>query len=351
VKKPRRAEYTPLDFAQWKASNSLSLTPKFQRRGVWKPAARSFFVDSLLRGMPVPPIYLREMQSPKRDRVIREVVDGQQRIAAVLDFMEGKYRLAKTLTDSWAGKPFNALTTDEQDRVTTYAFSVEVFHGIADLEVLEIFSRLNTYSVSLNKQELRNGRFFGRFKQSVYTLAYEHLEFWRRHRIFTEQNIARMLEAEFVSEVFIAFLAGQQDKKTSIESFYDKYDEEFPEQVRVEKRFREAVDEIGVALGDALADTIFRRPPILYTLCGVLYHRQHGLPGVPLPTPKKRLSQQERVALREAVESLSARADSARTGEETPSRYAGFVQACLQQTDNIRPRETRFRVLYGVAFD
>lgn len=351
MKKPRRAEYTPLDFAQWKASHSLSLTPKFQRRGVWKPAARSFFVDSLLRGMPVPPIYLREMQSPQRDRVIREVVDGQQRISAVLDFMEGKYRLAKTLKGTWAGKTYGALPTEEQDRVNTYAFSVEVFHGIADLEVLEIFSRLNTYSVSLNKQELRNGRFFGLFKQAVYSMAYEHLEFWRKHRIFTEQNIARMLEAEFVSEVFIAFLAGQQDKKKSIESFYDKHDETFDEQGRMEKRFREVVDEIGESLGDSLADTVFRRPPMLYSLFCVLYHRQHGLPGASLATPRKRLSQEERVTLREAVESLSARVESARAGEETPSRYTAFVQACLQQTDNIRPRETRFRVLYEAAFE
>jgi hypothetical protein len=351
MKKPRRAEYTPLDFAQWKASNSLSLTPKFQRRGVWKPAARSFFVDSLLRGMPVPPIYLREMQSPERDRVIREVVDGQQRIAAVMDFMEGKYRLAKTLRGSWAGKSFSALPVEEKDRVTTYAFSVEVFHGIADLEVLEIFSRLNTYSVSLNKQELRNGRFFGRFKQSVYALAHEHLEFWRRHRIFTEQNIARMLEAEFVSEVFIAFLEGQQDKKKSIESFYDRYDEVFADQARVEKRFREAVDDIGEALGEVLGDTVFRRPPMLYSLFCVLYHRQYGLKGVTIATPRKRLSHDERVTLREAVESLSSRVDEARAGEETPARFLPFVQACLQQTDNIKPRETRFKVLYGAAFE
>ena len=110
--------------------NALSLTPKFQRRGVWKPAARSFFVDSLLRGLPVPPIYLRQQQSPERDRVIREVVDGQQRIAAVLDFMEGKYRLSKTLKESWRGKTFSGLTTAEQDRITTYAFSVEVFPGM-----------------------------------------------------------------------------------------------------------------------------------------------------------------------------------------------------------------------------
>jgi len=350
MKKPRRSEYTPLDFAQWKAGNSLSLSPKFQRRGVWKPTARSFFVDSLLRGMPVPPVYLREMQSPERDRVIREVVDGQQRIAAVLDFMEGRYRLAKTLKESWAGKAFGGLTTDEKDRVTTYAFSVEVFHGISDLEVLEMFSRLNTYSVPLNKQELRNGRYFGLFKQSVYSIAYEHLEFWRRHRIFTEQNIARMLEAEFVSEVFIAFLAGMQDKKKSIESFYGKHDDEFTEQARMEKRFRE-VDDITEALGDALEGTVFRRPPVLYSLFCVLYHHRHGLPGSSLPSPKKPLSQDGRLSLREAVESLSARVEAARAGEDVPSRYTAFVNACLQQTDNIKPRETRFRVLYGTAFE
>ena len=76
----------------------------------------------------------------------------------------------------------------------------------------------------------------------------------------------------------------------------------------------------------------------------------HGLPGVSLSTPRKRLSQEERMALKEAVESLSAMVDATRNGEETPTRYAPFVQACLQQTDNIKPRETRFKVLYGSAF-
>lgn len=350
MKKPRRAEYTPLDFAQWKASNSLSLSPKFQRRAVWKPAARSFFIDSLLRGMPVPPIYLREMQSPERDRVIREVVDGQQRISAVLDFMEGKYRLARTLKAPWAGKVFAALDSEQKDSVSTYAFSVEVFHGISDLEVLEMFSRLNTYSVSLNKQELRNGRYFGLFKQAVYSTAYEHLEFWRRHRVFTEQNIARMLEAEFVSEVFIAFLEGMQDKKKSIDSFYDRHDEEFREQTRVEKRFREVVDDLEESLGEALASTVFRRPPLLYSLFCVVYHRRYGLPRTSISSPKKALTGSDRLSLREAVETLSARVEAARAGEETPARFTAFVNACLQQTDNIKPRETRLKTVYAAAF-
>ena len=351
MEKAVRSVYTPLDFAGWKATNSLSLTPKFQRRGVWKPAARSFFIDSLLREMPVPPIYIRQAQSPERDRVLREVVDGQQRISAVLDFLESKYRLSRTLKAPWAGKTFDALGKDEQDRITSYGFSAEVFHGISDLEVLEVFSRLNTYSVALNAQELRNGKYFGVFKQAAYALAYEHLEFWRRHRIFTEQNIARMQEVEFVSEVLIAMLAGMQDKKKSIDSFYEQYDDEFKQQAVVEKRFRELVDETNETLGEKLGETPFRRPPLLYSVFCVIYHRRHGLPGVDQPSRKTGLSRDERVSLLEAVELLSDKVEAGRSGESVPTRYAAFVAACLQQTDNIKPRQTRFDTLYRTVFE
>ena len=352
MERPRRAEYTPLDFSQWHAGNSLTLSPKFQRRGVWKPAARSFFVDSLLKEMPVPPIYLRQTQSKKRDRVIREVIDGQQRIAAVLDFMAGKYRLSKTLKETWSNKTFDELNQAARDRIATYPFLVEVFHGISDLEVLEIFSRLNIYSVSLNKQELRNGRFFGLFKQSVYSIAHEHLEFWRRYRVFTERNIARMIEAEFVSEIFIAFLSGMQDKKKSIDTMYDNFDDEFPDQGRVEKQFRDIVNEITETLGDTITTTVFRRPPLLYSLFCVLYHHRYGLPKAPIAdTKRKPLSRDERISLREAVESLSSRMEAAREGGDVPPRVAAFVNACSRQTDNIKPRETRFKVLYSTAFN
>jgi Protein of unknown function DUF262 len=350
MKPPVRSVYTPSDFAQWDAAKGLVLTPKFQRRGVWKPAARSFFLDTLLRGMPVPPIYIRQTQSEKKDRIVREVVDGQQRVAAVLDFMAGEYRLSKALKAPWAGKTFEQLTQEERDQVSTFPFSAEVFHGVSDLEVLEIFARLNTYSVPLNAQELRNGRFFGLFKQTVYALAYEHLEFWRKHKIFTEQNIARMLEVEFVSEVLVAFMAGMQDKKKSIDSFYESNDEHFPQQSLLEKRFRETVDDLEASLSTHLAETAFRRPPLLYSLFCAVYHRRYGLPGVKTATPKKALTRDDRISFLEAVQTLSAKIELARDGEEVPASYSSFVAASLQQTDNIRPRNDRLAAIFKAAF-
>ncbi len=348
--RPSRAEFTPLDFAGWKAGGMLSLSPKFQRREVWKIGARSFLVDSLLRGMPVPPIYIRQTQSEMRDKIIREVVDGQQRISAVLDFIEGKYRLSRTLQAPWAGKDFTSLTHEYQDCITSYAFSVEIFRGISDLEILEIFSRLNTYSVSLNSQELRNGRYFGLFKQTVYALAYEHLEFWRRHKLFTEPAIARMSEVEFVGEAVIAILDGMQDKKKSIDDFYERYDNEFDLKSQTEQRFRDVVDDINETLGESLASSPFRRLPLFYTLFCVIAHRRYRLPGISLATPCRRLNREETYSLQESIFRLSESLESAKAKHLYPNEHRDFVTACMSQTDNIQPRMQRFSSLYSLAF-
>jgi hypothetical protein len=350
MEKPSRAEFTTMDFAGWQESSTLVLSPKFQRRGVWKTPARAFLIDTLLRGYPVPPIYVRTAQSSDKKKVIREVIDGQQRIASVLDFMAGKYRLSKTLKQTWANKTFPQLPETEQDRIRTYVFATEVFQGIGDPEVLELFARLNTYSVPLNKQELRNGQYFGAFKQLAYLLARQRLEFWRRHKAFTEQNIARMLEVEFVSEVLIAQIAGMQDKKKSIDSFYEKYDDEIPHAAQVEKRFNDVVNVIDGVIADGLTDSEFRRSPLLYTLYCVVYHRLFGLPGQTLSTPKKAMSASDLLDLAEALERSSAVIALARGQQEVPKRYEKFVVACLRQTDNIKPRAERFKFLYNEAF-
>jgi hypothetical protein len=143
MEKPERSLYTPYDFIEWREGGTLELTPKFQRRGVWTPAARSFFIDSLLRSMPVPPIYIRLTQAPEKNRVLRQVIDGQQRIASVLDFVDGKFRLSSVLPGDWAGKTFDQLSEEKKRSITEYTFATEIFRGLSDLQVLEIFAELS----------------------------------------------------------------------------------------------------------------------------------------------------------------------------------------------------------------
>ena len=296
--------------------------------------------------MPIPPIYIRVTQSSDKKRRVRQIVDGQQRLSCVLDFIGGKFRLSHGLHAPWRGKTCDELTIDEQDRIRNYSFAAEIFQGISDREVLEIFSRLNTYSVQLNAQELRNGRFFGEFKNCVYSLAYEHLEFWRRHRIFTERNIARMMEVELTSELVVTQLAGMQDKKKTIDLFYSKFNDSFDARELQERHFREVIDLINDTFDTGLGETEFSRPPIFYSLFGALYHRRFGLEGVALPTPRKSLTKDEKISLANAVAELSAALER----KEFNLEYTEFVTACLRQTDNIKPREIRLASIYEKAF-
>src|SRR5207247_2556711 len=105
--------------------------------------AKAYLIDTLLRGLPVPPIYLRVRQDKKKSRLVREVIDGQQRISAVIDFVDGKYRLLPSFPTRWASKAFDELEEDDQDAIRTYPFLCEVFHSISDAQVLEVFARLN----------------------------------------------------------------------------------------------------------------------------------------------------------------------------------------------------------------
>ncbi len=351
MQKPDRSSFSVLDFNSWEEAGTLSLAPKFQRRSVWKLPARSYLIDTLLKGMPMPPIYLRVTQNEKKTQMVREVIDGQQRLRAVLDFIKDDFALAQSVSEVAPGKRFSQLTEDQRDQIRKYSFICEAFTSISDAEVLEVFARMNTYSVKLNAQELRNGRFFGPFKRACYRLAHEHLEFWRKNHVFTDGSIARMLEVELVSELLVAQLDGAQDKKKSLDAFYTKYDEAFPDEKKLLDRFRATIDTITSTFGDSLCETEFRRPPLFYTLFSVVYHRMFGLPKAKPPTPRSgHLSKEDINKLKDTALALSERITSAREEEPIPAAVTQFIQACLRQTDNIRPRETRFETIYKRAF-
>jgi hypothetical protein len=344
---PNLTIYTTHDLVAWAEQDVLEISPKFQRRPLWRSSARSYFIDTLLRGYPVPPLHIRLTQNPEKTKAIREVIDGQQRLRSVIDFLDGKYALARNLNAPWAGQSIEGLDDELRSRLMMYRFQVYQYQGIDDATVLEIFSRINTYSVPLNAQELRNGKYFGLFKQSAYGLGLSYLSFWRATRIFSESAIARMMEAELVSELLIMSIAGLQDKKKVIDYYYSSLDNEWPDQKRIETRFRSVMDEIADSFQRDLSTTAFRRVPLFYSLYAAVDHRLHGVPNLDLETPRRPLNAAARRQLREALEQLSLLlAEPPETPDPLQSR---FIQASARQTDNIGPRRTRVEVLYTVA--
>lgn len=74
--KPTKTVYTVSDFLDWQRNGTLELKPIFQRREVWSSKAKSLLIDSVVKGLPVPIIFLRKTQDLERLSSRLEVVDG-----------------------------------------------------------------------------------------------------------------------------------------------------------------------------------------------------------------------------------------------------------------------------------
>lgn len=282
--------YKTSDFISWQRTNSLVLSPSFQRRPVWPKAAKSLLIDTVVRGLPMPIIFLRERTDLHTLEPIREVVDGQQRLRTLLSFIEpatlrdfdehrDSFVVKKTHNKEIAGKPFNQLEASARKQILNYDFSVHVLPSdTEDREVLQIFARMNSSGVKLNRQELRNAEYFGEFKSLAYSLAYEQLERWRSWKIFNEEAIARMLEVEETSE-FIRFMIGgvQANSQEALDRLYGDNEEEFPHKAEATRRFHTVMDRIDETVGPQLHSSAFSRRPLFNTLFTFYYDLIYGL--------------------------------------------------------------------------
>ncbi len=118
--------YSVRDFEEWRERDELVLAPKFQRRDVWSDKARSYLIDTILRGKPIPKIYMRQDINPKTRRTTREIVDGQQRLRSVLGFIKNGFKISKAHHKDFRGKYFSGLDKDTQRGILKYEFVVDL---------------------------------------------------------------------------------------------------------------------------------------------------------------------------------------------------------------------------------
>lgn len=283
--------YKISDFLSWQKNGNLLLNPTFQRRSVWKKGAKSYLLDTIIRGLPVPIIFLRERKSNvSKLEPLREVVDGQQRLRTIIGYIapqflkdfnteKDDFRISKSHNKDFANSRFSDLPNDIQQNILDYQFSVHVLPASTDdREVLQIFGRMNSTGMRLNEQELRNAEFFGEFKTSVYDTALKHLHFWRNWKIFSDDNIARMSEVELCSELYIMMISGITGKTpTAISNAYEKFDEDLPGRYIIEQRFEFIMNEIHEKLGDFMSNSIFNKSTLFYVLFSALYDVSYGI--------------------------------------------------------------------------
>jgi hypothetical protein len=269
--------YSISDFWQWYERGELILSPIFQRREVWSEKAKSYLLDTIIRGKPIPKIFMRNIIDISTKKTKIEIVDGQQRLRAILSYLEDGFRILKVHNDLFGGMYYSDLPDDIKRNILEFDISSDILTGASTADILDIFARINTYTVTLNRQELLNSKYFGAFKKTVYGLGYEYVDYWIKNGVLTKKQATRMLEAELASELFIQLIDGIQDRKV-LENYYKKYDDELPNKSYLEKEFKNNIDQIADIIKNDIINSNFRNRPLYYSLFGVINElRNDGL--------------------------------------------------------------------------
>lgn len=220
----------------------LEVKPPFQRNPVWVNRQKSFLMDTILNQYPIPEIYMQEsVDSNGVQRYI--IVDGQQRIRSVLEFIQGDFCIDEKESPEFHGAYFSDLSEEQKRAFFQYNFVVRILPDIGDTQLRQIFKRLNQNVVSLNSQELRQAVYSGPFIKLMNELS--DLPFFDDANLFTPNDIRRMLDVEYISELAIALLNGLQNKKDKLESYYQLYEEEFEDVTYIKSVFNLITSEIG----------------------------------------------------------------------------------------------------------
>jgi hypothetical protein len=317
-------------------ATNLDLTPQFQRRPVWTEEQSSYLIDTILSGLPIPEIYLRSSSTPSGDSRY-EVVDGQQRIRSVLTFGSNDLELSGDKVGvKWLGKRFEDLSDTEKTAFWDYKIVVRDVSGASDLEIRDLFKRLNIHSVVLNDQELRHAHYTGRFIKVMEALADD--EWWLDSGIVSVRQIRRMEDVEYITELFVGLIGGPQDKKKSLGEFYDNFDAEMPEEAEWVEQFEQVRDFIK----SVLPRNELRRwsgKSDFYTLF---------LAMAQLAERKPRLTAAEKAELRATLMAFRAQVDQAKKKDNKkkfPADVEEYVEAVTRAATDLGRREARLQLL------
>ncbi|WP_426174893.1 DUF262 domain-containing protein [Massilia sp. TWR1-2-2] len=332
--------YNISDFLEWHQTGLLELSPKFQRRSVWTEKAKSYLVDTVLRGKPIPKILITQTLNVGRN--IRTVVDGQQRIRAILGFINGDFKVSRAHNKEFASLSFSELPEDIQSDFLKYEIGVDMLFDLTFEDILDIFARLNTYSVKLNPQELLNAQYLGYFKQASYSLGFKYVNYLIESGVLSEKEVTRMAEAELSSDLLGALIEGIQSKK-SISNLYKKYDDD--EQVcgDAESAFDVVMTVMGtIYSANDLMQTNYHRVHFFYTLFTSIAHCLYGLSGLEA-TPRAPINQSNIGQIRNALDEISARYDEVTAKDAIPpnDEYRSFIDASRRATTDLSTRKSR----------
>lgn len=235
--KTQNAEYDLDTLIKRIKNKTIKLDPDYQRRHRWSNTTSSRLIESLILNIPIPIIFIS--QDVDVDDEVSEsnsrytVIDGQQRLTAIYEFMTNEIFLSglETLTEL-NGSYYKDLPPFLTRRLEERTIKCLRIDSTVDAQVkFDIFERLNTGSIKLEPQELRNATARGPFNNKIKDLA--KLSVFRKLIQIDEANpndnpkVRKMEDVELVLRFFALRYRGHETIKKGFKEFLTKSQEEF----------------------------------------------------------------------------------------------------------------------------
>ena len=257
--------------SSWFNAQKIIMDPAFQRRYVWNDRLKSTFIESLILNVPIPSILIAN--DTEKNKFI--VIDGKQRLNAIISFLapdkEGKgFKLKglKVLKDlnglSYKKMLLDSTKAKYLNNLENAIIKANILRNYNNDVLYFIFNRLNSGSVPLSPQELRQSLFAGEFVNFVneYSISSPGIK-----RILNlKAPDKRMRDAELLVRIF-AYKLFSLNYNGSINEFFnetcDKLNKSWDEQkFNIEncaKEFENAVCFIYDYFGDEAFKVYFVR--------------------------------------------------------------------------------------------
>jgi hypothetical protein len=273
--------YNILEFVGWYQREELILSPKYQRNAVWNLNAKSYLIDTILNGLPIPPVFIRQKVDINLQKTIKEVLDGQQRLRAIFEFYNNEFKILPSQSEEYGGLNYSSLPGELKEQFSSYELSVEIIKINDEATIYDMFARLNSNNMTLNKQEIRNAKYWGNFKVFINKMAKKYKFLFISIHTFSITQLARMQDLELLSSLTILTIDGIVSEKTAtIDNYYKKYDSEFIREEEVQKKISFILNTISKLYDDDEQTTnFFHRKVWFYTLFAIILNQIYGIPN------------------------------------------------------------------------
>jgi uncharacterized protein DUF262 len=324
-------------------SGRIRINRSYQRSGkIWPPRAKSFLVESVLLGMPIPRVLLHTLDSPTPPQE-SELIDGQQRCTILDEFRADGFALTSAVDDpdNLLGKRFSDLSGHQQESFKSYVVPLDRYSGLKPKQIRQVFRRLNYYTAPLNAAEQRHAQFFGELARFVEGQGREWNGTFKQLKAFTKNQFTRRADEQLMAELVDAMLNGiSTPTAKSLRAVYKANDNQFASAADFKTRLDRARGAIDQMI-ELRQNPLTRRHYQVFSLLLALMHAQGALASVRDDLgPSRPVLTQDQV-----LRSLERLADAV-SKKVTTGVYAQFWAASQEKTNVRENRLTRCKYFY-----